>query len=392
MKEKLEAFQELVVRKTLEERNNLKSSKEEVDKKNKEILETMLFGVTLIFGVTWGFSAITDFFASSGISYLRLAYCIIAILAAVTFFFVRFFGKKCTTVIVYVVNSGAFVYAFIVSAFIAPDQVTVTFILVLFMVSTLYLDYGWRIHVFMLIATVAFVIAISFFKDPAVINVEIFNSLIVLFLLYVIGTIVRDARLGIIVAKNTMHKYAYYDQLTNVYNRRKLFEDFAKFENNKNVGKITAIGILDVDYFKLYNDTYGHQDGDETLKKIGETIVRMTENYTIGCYRYGGEEFVITFVDLTEVDIEACISEILENIRNLNVPHTGSPYKKITASAGIANLGHKENLQFVKGLTIADKSLYKAKESGRNTYIIENWSEENFEEDLATIRKRGGKE
>ncbi len=375
MKEKLIAFRELFIRKTLEERNNLKNSKIEVDKKNKEILETMLFGVTLIFGISWFVSAFTDFFASAGVSYLRVAYFVIAILAAITFFFVRFVAKTSITAVVYVVNIGAFVYAFIVSAFVAPDQVTVTFILVLFMVSTLYLDYGWRIHVFMLTATISFVVATSFFKTPEVISIEILNSWIVLTLLFIIGTIVRDARLGIIVTKDILSKYAYIDQLTNVYNRRKLFEDFAEFEVNKKKGRVTAIGMLDVDYFKLYNDTYGHQKGDECLRTIGEAIVKKIDNQKNCCYRYGGEEFVIVFVDFSKEEVQSCIAEVLESIRGLEIPNASSPYDIITASAGVAIMSYKEKPQFVKALSIADKVLYEAKEAGRNKYYIGEWDE-----------------
>ncbi len=397
MKRKLQKFWQFIVDKTLEEKRDLNDCKEEVVKKNSEILTTMVFATALILGVSFIVSFASDFFASAGVSNLRWAYLGVTTVAIIIYIYIKCFAKNFHTALIYIVNTLAFIYSFIVSAIVITDGTSVTFIVVLFMASTLYLDYGWRIHLFMTCATIAFVVGIYFFKAPEAFSAEAMNSFIVLALLFVIGTMVRSARLGIFVAQNTLKGYAYIDQLTGINNRRKMFEDFAKFEDPQTTQQITAFAILDVDFFKKFNDRYGHQAGDTCLKKIGNCLALLQERHSVFCYRYGGEEFTALFIDCDKTAIDNAIGCFLEELRELQIPNQDSEHNILTASVGVSyvdtakveNNGDKQGKQSLeKMLSVADSALYKAKEGGRNMVVYSEMLNDTKAELSETIRKR----
>ncbi len=397
MKRKLQDFWQFVVDKTIEEKRDLNACRDEVVKKNTEILTTMVFATALILGVSFIVSFASDFFTSAGVSNLRWAYLGVTTVAIVIYIYIKCFAKNYHTGLIYIVNTLAVIYSFIVGALVIPNGTSVTFIVVLFMSSTLYLDYGWRIHLFMTCATIAFVVGISFFKTPEAFSAEAMNSFIVLALLFVIGTMVRSARLGVLVAQNTLSGYAYIDQLTGINNRRKLFEDFAKFEDTQTAQKITALAILDVDFFKKFNDRYGHQAGDSCLRKFGNCLALLQERYSVFCYRYGGEEFTVAFIDCDKATVDNAVEYFLEELRKCQIPHQDSPYSILTASVGVSyiaeqnatNHGETQKKQsFEKMLSVADSALYKAKEGGRNKAVYAEMLNDTPAELSETIRKR----
>ncbi len=397
MKQKLDRFWQFIVDKTLEEKRDLHDCKEEVVKKNSEILTTMVFATALILGVSFIVSFASDFFTSAGVSNLRWAYLGVTAVAIVIYIYIKCFAKNFHTALIYIVNTLAFIYSFIVSAIVITDGTSVTFIVVLFMASTLYLDYGWRIHLFMTCATIAFVVGIYFFKAPEAFSAEAMNSFIVLALLFVIGTMVRSARLGIFVAQNTLRGYAYIDQLTGINNRRKMFEDFAKFEDLQTTENITALAILDIDYFKKYNDRYGHQAGDICLRKVGDCLSLLQEKHGVCCYRYGGEEFAALFIDCDKTMVDNAIKYLMEELEKLQIPNQDSQYSVLTISVGVSyvselkaeNHGKKQGkLSLEKMLSVADSALYKAKEGGRNRAVYTEMSNDTNIELPETVRQR----
>ncbi len=388
MKNKINKAWRFLVDKTLEERQNLHDCKKEVDNKNRQILSTMLFAVILIFSFSFITSFFSDFFLTAGVPKLRWAYLIVAIVSLIIFIIINFLSTKAITPMIYAVNTAAFIYSFIISAYIAPDQICVTFTIVLFMTSTLYLDYGWRIHFYMLLVTLAYVYGISHFKPLEVYSAEAMNSYIIMSLLFIIGSIVRHAGLGIFVARNTLQKYAYTDQLTNVHNRRKLFEDFAKIEENYEDKRFTVLAILDIDYFKKYNDTYGHSAGDRCLEVLGKCLNDIENKYEAYCYRYGGEEFAIGFIGYTMEQAINCIEELKKSIYDLNIKNKNSEFHRITVSVGVADVNTEGVPKHEAALSRADSVLYEAKKSGRNTIkcTTEQLNDNSMIRD--TIRKR----
>lgn len=164
------------------------------------------------------------------------------------------------------------------------------------------------------------------------------------------------------------------DGLTGVGNRRKL-TDFLQ-HNWGRVCRVSApvcIMLLDIDYFKNFNDTYGHIAGDECLKKIADTInhkFRRTGELVI---RYGGEEFLIMVIncDLAENRVQA--ETLRQDIERLHIEHKSSETNDVvTVSIGIASMIPDKNASAEELILTADQALYKAKHAGRNrVHIIE---------------------
>ena len=140
-------------------------------------------------------------------------------------------------------------------------------------------------------------------------------------------------------------------------------------ENAVEQGKRFAVLMLDVDYFKLYNDTYGHQAGDACLARVAEvlnTSVRTPEDVVS---RYGGEEFVVILFDCEESIAEKVAARIQAGLRNAAIPHSASKVSEyVTTSMGIA--GYTAGLAGPEIIARADAALYRAKEAGRDRWSL----------------------
>ena len=165
-----------------------------------------------------------------------------------------------------------------------------------------------------------------------------------------------------------LDKLAYLDGLTEISNRRRFDELFEK-EWKRSVRHISALSIamIDVDFFKQYNDNYGHAMGDIALQKIAKALESVTRRPGDLIARYGGEEFVMV---LPETDAKAAMvvaDRALEEVNKLNIPHHYSPaVPHISVSMGLVTLSGDEKITPAMLLAVADENLYKAKESGRN--------------------------
>lgn len=160
-----------------------------------------------------------------------------------------------------------------------------------------------------------------------------------------------------------LEKFAYYDTLTCLYNRRKwmsiLIEEMERMNSYGHEGSII---LLDIDYFKKINDKFGHPVGDKVLQEIA-TILKKELPATNIIARWGGEEFIIL---LTETSVSAAIT-IAEKLRKV-IENTSIEIEdsilNITVSMGVTSLNFKEG--FSKSYSRADESLYFAKQKGRN--------------------------
>lgn len=181
--------------------------------------------------------------------------------------------------------------------------------------------------------------------------------------------IVEERTKALEKANDELMKLNLLDGLTGIHNRRAFDKSINDIflEAKMNLGTF-SIMMIDIDFFKNYNDRYGHADGDEVLKKVANTFkdnIRKEDRV----FRYGGEEFVITFNNL-EINMAKEVGEgIIKAIQNLNIPHEESPYEVITVSAGIAEYNNTFNSS-EEVIKVADKKLYIAKGKGRNCLEI----------------------
>jgi len=161
------------------------------------------------------------------------------------------------------------------------------------------------------------------------------------------------------------------DPLTNAYNRRYIFERLEKeLLRFKRTNNIFSISILDIDFFKNINDTYGHQAGDYILKEFTTILFEsIRESDLLG--RYGGEEFIIITYDSNKEKTAIFLDRILDNIRSKTFVYKKSTIV-FTFSSGVCDTSEidKEIIDIGKIISIADQRLYFAKNNGRNRVVI----------------------
>nr|MBF0222167.1 diguanylate cyclase [Desulfobulbaceae bacterium] len=172
-------------------------------------------------------------------------------------------------------------------------------------------------------------------------------------------------------ANRSLEKLSSLDGLTGIANRRQFDSVLEKewlraMRNGSNISLL----MLDIDYFKLYNDTYGHQGGDSCLKVVAN-ILKESENRPADlAARYGGEEFCIILPETGETGVKDIAQSVLDRIRKTTIPHKSSKVSKyLSASIGTATMIPGRDTNPDKIIEIADKALYKAKNDGRDRVV-----------------------
>lgn len=161
------------------------------------------------------------------------------------------------------------------------------------------------------------------------------------------------------------------DSLTNIHNRRFFNEIAPKFINSgKRENELLSFLVIDVDYFKQYNDTYGHLMGDDALKEVAKLLKNSTLRSDDYCFRMGGEEFGILFKSKSKEKAFEFAKELLKKVENLRIEHINSKVSSyVTVSMGLFT-DFARNLNDIDDMyKQADKMLYVAKEEGRNRVI-----------------------
>jgi len=163
-----------------------------------------------------------------------------------------------------------------------------------------------------------------------------------------------------------------YDALTGIHNRRFFDANMKRIISSlSRSGSLLSLLMIDIDFFKRYNDTYGHVEGDRCLKIVAQTLSQSITRVDDFVARYGGEEFVLVLPNTDEHGARLIAEKLLENIRNCNIPHEQNDAANcltisIGATTGKATHTHSTD-DFVRK---ADEMLYKSKHNGRNRYFF----------------------
>ncbi|MGB3447954.1 MAG: diguanylate cyclase [Xanthobacteraceae bacterium] len=174
----------------------------------------------------------------------------------------------------------------------------------------------------------------------------------------------------LLASNNRLSVIASIDTVSGLANRRG-FQNRLDFEWHKadQTGTELALLMVDVDHFKLYNDNYGHLEGDACLSRLGETLAAISAETAGFAARYGGEEFCVLLPD-TDVARALTVGEMIRDaVRDLAIPHRGSDTQSVTLSVGVAVTRPNTTMRPDDLIEAADAALYAAKAAGRDCVI-----------------------
>jgi len=182
----------------------------------------------------------------------------------------------------------------------------------------------------------------------------------------------REMKKKLEKSNRQLHSMSMQDGLTGISNRRHFDETLEEeLKTAGNTKSPLSLILIDIDHFKLYNDSYGHQAGDECLINVAKTIAKQCKNAEDLAARYGGEEFVILLPSTAEKDAFAVADRVRKAIEKLNIEHNdSSTAKHVSISLGIGTMVADENLDAKALIERSDAALYKAKENGRNQTVM----------------------
>ncbi|MEA2029267.1 MAG: diguanylate cyclase [Campylobacterota bacterium] len=167
-----------------------------------------------------------------------------------------------------------------------------------------------------------------------------------------------------ITDKKNIEELAIQDELTKVYNRRyfnQIMDDRLNSDDN------LSFMMIDLDHFKDYNDTYGHQEGDKVLKQIGQILNQFATKSGDFAFRLGGEEFALLLKNASREEAIESANALCQNVMKLGIDHRkNSAANVVTVSVGLVYKPKEKSLDKEEIYQKADENLYKAKESGRN--------------------------
>jgi len=203
-------------------------------------------------------------------------------------------------------------------------------------------------------------------------HVEVLLVLVIIILIVVYA--INKARVGTILSNKNAElvEISIKDSLTGLYNRR-YFENFLdeKLENVQENDTNIAIFVIDIDNFKYYNDTFGHDVGDCVLVEVAKTLQNRVWRSTDIVARYAGDEFIIILYDVKRDAVKTIAEDVLHAIKKLRVkiPHEKKELT-VSISMGVTTAQKVCQQTSMNVFKIADNALYRAKEQGKNCYVI----------------------
>jgi len=164
------------------------------------------------------------------------------------------------------------------------------------------------------------------------------------------------------------------DPLTSLFNRRYMEATLEReFNRAGRFQRSVGIMMLDLDHFKRFNDTFGHEAGDTLLRELGSFLKKHLRGSDIAC-RYGGEEFSLILPEVSLENVQARAEQLREGIKQLNVQHNGKALGPISLSVGIG-MFPEHGMTSQQVLKAADAALYQAKGAGRDRVVTAPFDE-----------------
>ncbi len=256
------------------------------------------------------------------------------------------------------------------SAFVSPDYACASILLILVQMPIVMLDKSWRVIAVELVFLAMYLAVAVPFKNPSLVLDEVTNCIIFAAFGVGIGEALRYGRLANAELKRQALQREKTDALTGLGNRKSFFEHLKKLEADEDSYADIGFLMIDIDYFKQYNDTYGHQKGDDCLQKVGACLRAFGKKHAVEFYRYGGEEFVGLAVGYEPDELLYLCSRLNAAVIALSIPHPSPTGDVVTVSIGFSTATGTSAAARQHGfLAQADVALYAAKARGRNCSV-----------------------
>ena len=180
----------------------------------------------------------------------------------------------------------------------------------------------------------------------------------------------RERERELVATNDRLQVMASVDMISGLANRRGLQNrlDFEWKKAEQTGGPVSLI-MIDVDHFKLFNDTYGHLEGDKCLRQIGEALAAIAGQVSGFAARYGGEEFCLLLPKTNGIAAMEIGERVRAAVEGLHIPHSMSTFQEVTISAGMAAVAPGQTSSMQDLIEAADAALYAAKHRGRNTVV-----------------------
>jgi diguanylate cyclase (GGDEF)-like protein len=266
-----------------------------------------------------------------------------------------------------------------------PDMLAVNFMVFLVCAFFLFSNPLVLNLTMQLTAVAVFAVSAVITKDASIwvydiMNVTVALCVSVIFTWYItkyrLLTVLNESKLE--KERNTYYDQSTVDELTKLKNRRDFMLTFQRYlTSNRGTDNFLCLAIIDIDFFKNYNDYYGHPQGDECLKMVSNALAGMRDTASVYAARIGGEEFALLWFAKERSGIDNDILRIMQMIWHLNIPHAKSGVaQRITVSMGvhIVRCGTDGSVQAIYDM--ADSALYEAKRGGRNNSVVSDESGE----------------
>jgi diguanylate cyclase (GGDEF)-like protein len=178
--------------------------------------------------------------------------------------------------------------------------------------------------------------------------------------------------------REDLREQAIHDPLTGLCNRRYLEENLVRelYRAERGHSPLCVV-MLDLDHFKPFNDTFGHDAGDSLLRQLGQMLRENLRKSDIAC-RYGGDEFVLVLPDSSLANAERRAEQICTLVKELKIRHSDPPLDAITTSVGVAG-GLEHDFTADELLQAADHAMYAAKQAGGNRVVVYQAKESKLE-------------
>ena len=168
-----------------------------------------------------------------------------------------------------------------------------------------------------------------------------------------------------------LSELAMRDELTGIANRRAfnliLEGEFSRHSRSKT--PLTLL-IIDVDFFKKYNDALGHPAGDRCLRQLAQTLESRVRRLNDRVARIGGEEFAAILPETDEIGARTVGDDLLDAVRALEIEHPESPFGRVTVSIGVVTMRPPHGVGSAMAMQLADRALYESKRAGRNCLTV----------------------